>query len=294
MTETVIGKDQPLRFLDTMKANRAGVWTTLLGGILIFVIWQMSLVLVALYVPVVQKVLLGRGTIAPQDEALGVGLLLLAGFGPAFGVMILWRRLMERRPILTLLTARPKFRWALALTSAVVVGVMGLGLTLAFDPDSVVQIQGRLARFSVQDWLTLGFAYGLGICVQASFEEVYVRGWLLQHLSRLIPSAIGAIVATAILFSALHYGHPGWATYVAALVFGLAYGWSVWRLNGLEAAIGAHVSNNLIGALLTGQMLSGNPPVMDQAQILLYALYVLGFLLFVEVWARVVEKPSRD
>ena len=293
MSETSGPHNPSKSFLALTKDNRSGVWTTIGGGVLIFVIWQLALVLVTLYVPVVQTVVLGGKSVSPGEEAVGIGFLLVGGFGPAFIVMMLWRRMMERRRVLTLFTAVGRFRWSLAVVSAVVVGAMGLGLTVAFDPESVALMQDRLTRLSPSDWLMLTIAYGIGISVQATFEEAYVRGWLLQHISRFIPNAMAAIVTTALIFSALHYGHPGWATYVAALTFGLAYGWSAWRLNGLEAAIGAHVANNLIGALLTGQMVSGNPPTMDGADFALYAAYVLGFLLFVEVWARLVEKPSR-
>jgi membrane protease YdiL (CAAX protease family) len=281
-------------FLDVMKANRAGVLTTLSGGILIFVIWQLALVFVTLSSPLVQSLIVaGEVESSAQHEATGVILFLLAGFGPAFVVTLLWRKLMERQDIATLFTGFPRFRWTLALASAAVVGALGLGLTLAFDSESVSQIGSRLARFSGLDWLMLSLAYGLGIGIQATFEEVFLRGWLLQHVRRFVPSALGAIVATAIIFSALHYGHPGWATYVAALIFGLAYGWSALRLNGLEAAMGAHIANNLIAALLTGQMVTGNAPSMDLAQFALYGLYVLGFLFFVELWARFGANPSR-
>jgi uncharacterized protein len=294
MSEISITQQPDPLFLTLMKGNKAGVWTTIGGGVLIFVIWQMALVLLAVNVPLVKSFLLGGDTAASaRDEALGMALLLVGGFGPAFIVMLLWRKLMERRRFRSLVTAVARIRWRLMSASALIVGVMGLAITLPFDPESLIQINARLARFSAQDWLLLACAYGIGIFIQASFEELYVRGWLLQHISRFIPNAVAAIVITSLIFSAMHVGHPGWATYVVTLILGLAYGWSAFRLNGLEAAMGAHIANNLIGALLTGQMISGNPPTMDGQDFALYAAYVLGFLLFVEVWARFFEKPSR-
>lgn len=294
MNEIDNAKQPNALFLTLMKGNRAGLWTTIGGGVLIFVIWQMALVLLAVNVPLVKSFLLDGDTAASaSDEALGMGLLLVGGFGPAFIVMLLWRKLMERRRIKSLVTALARIRWRLMAASALIVGVMGLAITLPFDPESLNQINARLARFSVQDWMLLAGAYGIGIFIQATFEELYVRGWLLQHISRFIPNALGAIVTTSLIFSAMHVGHPGWATYVVTLILGLAYGWSALRLNGLEAAMGAHIANNLVGALLTGQMISGNPPTMDGQDFALYGVYVLGFLVFVEAWARFLEKPSR-
>jgi uncharacterized protein len=290
------GKLEPSKsFLTFMNANRTGIWTTIGGGVLIFVVWQLALVAIILVSPLVRGIIMSEGAADPaaQDEALAIVIFLLAGFGPAFIIMLLWRALMEQRRVATLFTARPRFRWRLVIASALVVALLGLILTLIFDPSGGAQIETRGAKFSAEDWLILILAYGIGISVQATFEEVYVRGWLLQHVSRFIPSAAGAIFVTAMVFSALHAGHPGWATYAVAFAMGLAYGWSAWRLGGLEAAIGAHIANNLVGALLSGQMVSGNPPTMDGPQLALYALYVLGFLLFVEVWARFLENPSR-
>jgi hypothetical protein len=57
-------------------------------------------------------------------------------------------------------------------------------------------------------------------------------------------------------------------------------------LNGLEAAIGAHIGNNLVAALLGGGMITGNQANMSPTELLSYAIYILGFLLLVELGAR--------
>lgn len=274
-------------FLTLMRGNRSGLWTTLLGAILIVLIWQHS------YVVLTSTATIPSTTALARDEAWVVAAKLLAGFGPALVVTILWRRFVEGLSALTLVTAMAHFRWRLAIVSGLVVGLFGLAITVMFDPHSTAAINARLARFCATDWLLLAVAYGIGIVVQASFEEVLVRGWLMQHVRRFIPHAFGVIFVTAAIFAAMHFRHHGWATYLVTSAFGLAFGWSAWRLNGLEAAIGAHVANNLVGALLAGQMITGNPPAMDSAQFIQLMVYVLGFLLFVEVWVRFFEKPSR-
>jgi uncharacterized protein len=285
---------EPLKFASLMKSNRAGLWTTLGGGILIFVVWQLALMYIAGNVALVRFALLAEGKgITALQEGQAIFILLIGGFATPFLVLIAWRKLMERRGVSSLFVANRRFRWGLMWASFLYVGCLAIGLPALIPLDDTSDTAARLARFSINDWAILTGFYVIAIGVQATFEEVFVRGWLLQHVNRFVPSAFGAVVATALIFTAIHWGHPGWATYVAALVFGLAYGWSVLRLNGLEAAIGAHVSNNLVGALLGGQMLSGNAPTMGGADFVFYAVYVLGFLLFVELWARFLEKPSR-
>ncbi len=293
MNETPNPIAAPANFLTVMKGNHTGVWATIGAAVLIFVVWQLAIVIIARSSPFIGSMFEGEVTMSAQQEALAMGLLLLGGFGPAFLLLMRWRRAVEERETSTLFTSAAKFRWSLLWMSALVVGLLGLAVTLPFDPESTQQISDRIARFTITDWLLLTAVYGVGIFVQASFEEVFIRGWLLQHLCRFIPSVLVAILVTSVIFSALHIGHPGWATYAATFAIGLVFGWSALRLNGLEAAMGAHIANNLIGALLAGQMLAGNAPTMDAADMALYALYILGFLLFVELWARFGEKSAR-
>jgi uncharacterized protein len=224
---------EPLKFLTLMHANRAKVWTTIGGGILIFIIWQAGIVTVALNVPLVRAIVSKQvETLSAIDEALGMFALLAGGFGPGFLALLAWRKLMERRGVKSVFTGAARIRWPLLLTSFALVGGLGLGLTLGLDPKGSGDIAARVTRFTPREWLLLTVAYGIGIAIQATFEEVYVRGWLLQHVARFVPNAIGVVVVTALVFMVIHIGHPGWATYVAALLFGLAFGWSAIRLNG--------------------------------------------------------------
>jgi uncharacterized protein len=285
---------EPPKFITLMNANRAGLWTTLAGGVLIFTLWQLALKMSAYSGFFVSYALAGKSEVpSAMLEGLTIFVLLVGGFGPPFIALSAWRKWVERHNRLSLLNGVGHVRWGLLLASFWSIAGLGLGLTALVTPEDLQDIRQRIDSFSVFDWAILTVFYTIGIVIQAGFEEVFVRGWLLQHVHRFIPSALGSVVVTALVFTAIHWGHPGYATYVAALVFGLAYGWSVIRLNGLEAAIGAHIGNNLVGALLAGQMLSGNEPTMDMRDFVLYGAYVLGFLAFVEGWARFLEKPSR-
>jgi membrane protease YdiL (CAAX protease family) len=227
-----------------------------------------------------------------QNEIVHSVTLLFIGFGIPFLGLLAWRKWVERRSIKTMFTASPNFRWKLAFASFLFVGILSMVVSLGFSPDATLQLNRRLAETSLLGWLILSLVYAGGIGVQATLEEVFVRGWLLQHISRLIINPIVAIVLGALVFGAIHLGSPGWATYVLAFGFGLAFGWSVWRLNGLEAAIGAHIANNFFASLFFGAMVHGNMASMTATDFALYGAYLGGFLLFVEFWARFFGKPS--
>lgn len=81
-------------------------------------------------------------------------------------------------------------------------------------------------------------------------EEIIFRGWLNQikcpvHLQLIV------VMASAIVFS---FAHLQWdyLTFAMRFVAGLAYGWAVIRLGGLELALGAHLAKNVSLVWLLG------------------------------------------
>lgn len=291
----LVNPPQAELFLQVMRGNRSKTWRTIAGGIGIFLVWQISIVILALFFEPLRHMLLTKdGAFSASQEAKGAFALMVGGFGPAFLALMAWRKYVERAPIKTLFTGAPQFRWALAIGAAFAVVALSYATSAAFDQESMGPFEARMAQFTAKDWLLLAGVYLAGTLVQSTFEEVYIRGWLLQHVQRFIAHGLIAVLVTAVIFSLLHIGHPGWATYVVTFAMGLAFGFSAWRLNGLEAAIGGHVANNFMSALLLGTMVGGNPAEMDLMQGLAYALYLLGFLGFVEAWARFSPSPARQ
>lgn len=287
--------DQAAHFLQLMRGNRSKTWRTIAGGVGIFLIWQITLVILALLFEPLTRMLISKGEgFTAMDEALGALALMVGGFGPAFLALLAWRAYVEKAPVRTLFTGEGQFRWSLAVAAALAIVALSFLTSAAFAQESMGPFEERLAQFAPTDWLMLAGVYLIGTLVQATFEEIYIRGWLLQHVQRFIAHGFVAVLVTAVIFSMLHIGHPGWATYVVTFAMGVAFGYSAWRLNGLEAAIGGHVANNFMSALLLGTLVGGNPAEMDVMEGVAYAVYLLGFLGFVEAWARFGPSPARQ
>ena len=267
------------------KVARRSMGITILAGISIFVVWQLSLLQLQYVAHFFQLQNLAQG--APREAALAL-LVMVGGFAPAYLVLIAWRLRGEKRPVLSLFTAQRQFRWGLTLAAGGAMIALSFVCSALVDSDSLDPFSERLAAFSLSDWMMLALAYGVGAAVQASFEEVFVRGWLLQHIAPMFGHPFWAVLITSLVFCALHFGAPGWFTYALTFAMGLAFGYSVVRLKGLEAAIGAHVGNNFVSALFIGAMVSGNPETISVQEGLAYGLYLVGFLGFVEVWARLL------
>lgn len=274
-------------FLGLSRNQGPRPWAAIGGGLLVFVVWQASILAMVFLAPGAGELMLGGGPdLAASLEAKGAFAIMFGGFLPGFLLLAFWRAKVEKRTVLSLFTGAKQIRWDLMVAAGLVTAALGLGLGGVLDQDGWAPFLERVGRFSWTDWALILAAYGLGVMVQATFEEVFTRGWLLQQLGRKLRNGYVCVLVTAVVFSALHIGHAGWATFVATFALGLVYGWSALRLGGLEAAIGGHIANNFVSAALFGGLVSGNDPTMTGAQMVMYALYVLGFVGFVLAWGR--------
>lgn len=92
--------------------------------------------------------------------------------------------------------------------------------------------------------------------LQAAAEEYFFRGYLMQSLGSLVSSPWFGIVISAAVFTLFH-SSTNLALVLDRFAFGVLAGWLVVRTGGLEAAIGAHIANNVSAfglAALTSSM----------------------------------------
>lgn len=92
--------------------------------------------------------------------------------------------------------------------------------------------------------------------IQAAAEEYFFRGYLMQSLGSMVSSPWFGIVVSAAVFTLFHASSDV-ALVLDRFAFGVLAGWLVVRTGGLEAAIGAHIANNVSAfglAALTSSM----------------------------------------
>lgn len=101
-------------------------------------------------------------------------------------------------------------------------------------------------------WVGWGtFLTGLAVVVclvpfQAAAEEYVFRGWLLQATGCFVRSPLLVLVPQAVLFAAVHGLGTPWG-FASLVIFGLCTGWLTIRTGGLEAALGLHITTNVLG-----------------------------------------------
>lgn len=142
-------------------------------------------------------------------------------------------------------SVQPGFRWRYALAVLLVaVGVQGAVLAVA--------TVGQQVTFQPQEgfWWFLA-AILLTAPLQAAAEEYFFRGYLVQAMQSTARVPWLGVVASAAVF-ALFHGTQNVPLFLDRFAFGILAGLLVVFTGGLEAAIAAHVVNNVMAFTWAG------------------------------------------
>ncbi|QUC07036.1 CPBP family intramembrane glutamic endopeptidase [Arachnia rubra] len=171
---------------------------------------------------------------------LGIGSLLL--------VVLLIYRYWHGRQHQWVISVQPGGRWRYLLICFVVAAVV-------FNASLWLARGGDMAWSEPQPgWSVYLLLVLITSPLQAAAEEFFFRGYLQQTIGSLTGRSWVGIVSSALVFAVLHGGQNA-ALFVHRLGFGLIAGVLVWATGGLEAAIAAHVVNNVFAftySLFTG------------------------------------------
>ncbi len=186
------------------------------------------------------------------DANIGFALALIMFLGALLGLWVVIRYL-HQRPFLSLINNLGKIRWSRFLWGAgiwLLLGILAEGVSWMINPEAYH------LQFEASSFITLvGIALIL-IPFQAGFEELFVRGYLMQGIGLGTHSKVIAMVATSFLFAGLHLMNPeisefGLSTMVAYYVLvGLFLAVLTVMDDGLELAMGVHTATNLYGSIL--------------------------------------------
>lgn len=167
-------------------------------------------------------------------------------------ILFLIKPLHQRRTG-TVINGGLKFRWGRMFISALLWLVISAGwllFTLKADPDNF-----RINNDSLS-LLTFAVAALLLIPLQAAFEEVLFRGYLMQGFAVMARNRWVPLLLTSLIFGLMHGLNPevqefGFLTMMPQYIFfGLVFGITTLFDEGVEMAIGAHAANNLFLSVL--------------------------------------------
>ena len=254
------------RFSQQAKLGKNNWWRYLLGffliltswiivGSILFSIFQVSLI--KEYANISQEELVSlyqSGEIAEINELFQQApiplqlIALLSTF--VFGLLTLLFvvKVIHQRPIKSLITPYSKFSYSrffhgfiAFLISTILVTIIGylfsdrLRIKFTFNPDTFL--------------ILLLIACSL-LLIQTSFEELFVRGYLLQFLGLKIKNFWSLIITTSIIFTIFHLANPEieaygvWLIIAAYMLPGLFFAAIALWDNRLELSLAAHFANN--------------------------------------------------
>lgn len=94
------------------------------------------------------------------------------------------------------------------------------------------------------------------IPIQASVEELVMRGYIMQGAARALGSGWAAVLVSSVLFGSLHLANPEVASFGAEIMMVYYIGFGAFMAlvtladDRLELAMGIHIGNNLFGTII--------------------------------------------
>lgn len=176
--------------------------------------------------------------------------MVVAPFACGLATLFILIKPLHLRPVKSIITGMSRVRW-----SRIAIG-FGLWLAVSILLEIVnYQLAPEEYTFSFDGtvfWPSLIAAIVL-LPLQTSFEEVALRGYLMQGLGLATKSPTLALILSSTAFGLMHFANPEMESYGASIMLyyigtGLFLGLITLMDEGLELALGVHFANNLYAA----------------------------------------------
>lgn len=160
---------------------------------------------------------------------------------------------VHQRSFTDTLTGRKKFEWRRFFFATEVWGGLMILSTII---EYMVNPDNYILQFDLNQFMMLFFISIIFLGLQSTFEEVIFRGYLQQGIAVLTKNTWIPLILTSLLFGFMHYSNPEVNEFGATIMLpqyiflGFILAICVIMDEGLEIAIGVHVVNNVLSALI--------------------------------------------
>ncbi len=168
------------------------------------------------------------------------------------GLLFVMVKFVHQRSILSLTTARSKVdfkRIVFSFSLIVVITLISFAVSYYIDP-SQIELQFNPTKFAILFIISLIlFPFQIGL------EEYLFRGYFMQQIGVMARNKWLPLIITSVFFGLAHSANPevskmGFITMFFYIGTGLLLGVMTLMDDGLELALGFHLGNNLLAALL--------------------------------------------
>lgn len=229
-----------------------------------------------------------------MDPLVGLTLMIVA-FG--FGLLSLWLmvRAVHKRPFQTLITPRPAINYRKIFTAA----GLWFAFMAAFEVVSyLVNPENYVLQFEISRFLPLLLIAVFLLPIQTSFEELLMRGYLMQGIGLGFRNRLVPLIITSAIFGAMHFANPEVQEFgfgimmVNYISIGAMLGIITLMDDGLELALGVHAANNIYGATMVTFSASAlkTPAVFSLRELdvqTMTAATVIGSLIFILLLSKI-------
>jgi uncharacterized protein len=179
-------------------------------------------------------------------------------------------RLIHKKKFMSLINTGKNIKWKRIIKGA----GLWTGIMAFFTIMSLIFQHGDVTyNFNLSSFLILIVLSILIFPLQASFEEIFFRGYLMQGFRLISKKPVVPLVLTALIFGSIHFYNgtsllTSLTIVISAVILGLMLGIIVLGENGLETAMGVHIANNMFVAIILNSSDSGmsNLPSLITAQ----------------------------
>jgi uncharacterized protein len=244
-----------IRFLDNVSNGKNTRLSYLLTILITVIGGTLASILILVLFMVLYFFNLGTRGIDTGIDILNNPLLVLIFIGVSYWIFAflfyLCIRFIHKKNIIKLINTGKNVKWVKILKGA---GLWG-GILAIFTLISYIFDNSSLSfNLNLVPFIYLLIISLLVFPIQASFEELFFRGYLMQAFGLLSKKPIVPLILTTLIFGLVHFYNGTTLemsiTIVAsALILGLMLGIIVLGENGLETAMGVHIANNMFIAL---------------------------------------------
>lgn len=172
--------------------------------------------------------------------------LVLLIFGLALFTFLFSASKLHQRAKMSFITNQSEFSWKMYFLGFMAWGTL---LFIGLLVSDYQKFEIFVANFNANQFVALFLLGFLAIGVQSFFEELFVRGYLLQGMHLRIKNITILILINSFVFGLLHFGY-GIESCLSSWFFGIAFAIIVILQNRIEFVSGAHNANNLLLSLV--------------------------------------------
>lgn len=202
-------------------------------------------------------------------------------------------RVVHGRKLISLINTVSRIDWHRILKGGLLwFVILGSGTLISL----IINPEGFKISFNTSSFVLLVVLSLIVFMIQASYEELFFRGYLMQGIGLLTKKPVVPLIITSVLFAVLHYGNGAnimmdLDLVLYAFIFGITMGIIVLGENRLETAMGIHIADNFfvstvantpdlgLGNLPSILTVQGIPdPITHVPVYLLYAFIILIIL----------------